>query len=114
MLTVSIIFFTLAALLGLTMAYLFFSGKPVPLFIPAAHGLLAVTGLLLLLIAWSQLQIGLLTPIIFFVLAATGGIYLVSFHLRNQRPPSGIIIVHGLVAATAFILLLLAAGRATG
>jgi hypothetical protein len=103
-------FFALAALVGITMAYLFITGKGVPFFIPAVHGLFAVTGLILLVITWSRTKAeALLTPIGIFVLAATGGVFLVSFHLRGRRPPSGIILLHGLIAVTAFILLVSAA-----
>lgn len=45
-----------------------------------------------------------------FLVAAVGGFTLLSFHLRGRSLPSALIIGHGLVAVTAFIVLLLSAG----
>lgn len=41
-----------------------------------------------------------------YVIAALGGFTLFSFHLRNKPLPSAFVAVHGLVALTALVLLL--------
>ena len=41
-----------------------------------------------------------------FVVAALGGFFLVSYHLRGQRLPSPVVVIHALVAVAAFLLLL--------
>jgi hypothetical protein len=41
------------------------------------------------------------------VIAALGGFYLFSFHLRSQMLPSAVVLIHGGAAVLAFVLLLL-------
>jgi hypothetical protein len=41
-----------------------------------------------------------------FAVAALGGFVLFSFHLRKEQLPTGIIMVHALVAIAAFLILL--------
>jgi len=41
-----------------------------------------------------------------FVIAALGGFYLFSFHLRRQALPIPVVIIHGLVAVISFVVLL--------
>ena len=47
----------------------------------------------------------LITALVLFILAAAGGMYLLSFILRDKQLPGKIAIIHGLVAATGVILL---------
>jgi hypothetical protein len=44
-----------------------------------------------------------------FVIAALGGFVLLSFHLRGKPLPTGLAVVHGLVAAVALVLLIVIA-----
>ena len=49
---------------------------------------------------------------ILFALAALGGLALAALHFRSggrERPPTALALVHGLVAATALVLLIIAA-----
>jgi hypothetical protein len=107
----SIVLFALAALGGLTMAGMKVSAKAIPLPLAIAHGLLAVSGLVLLI--WYILTVGgsglLNAAVGIFVLAALGGLTLFSFHLRRRNLPNPLILAHGAIAATAFIVLLYAA-----
>jgi hypothetical protein len=45
---------------------------------------------------------------VLFVAAALGGLYLVSHHMRQKPLPNGVIVIHGLVAVVAFLVLLTA------
>jgi hypothetical protein len=46
-----------------------------------------------------------------FVVAALGGFALFSFHVRKQQLPLAVVVLHGLLAVVAFVILL--AGVAT-
>jgi hypothetical protein len=48
----------------------------------------------------------LYSSIVLFGLAALIGIYLIAFVLQNKLPPKSVAIVHGLLAATALVLLI--------
>jgi hypothetical protein len=54
-------------------------------------------------------MVGTQIALALFLVAATGGFTLLSFHLRGRALPSALIIGHGLVAVSAFIVLLLSA-----
>lgn len=101
MLTTAIIVFLVAALGGAYLAAKIFAGKTPPLGVAVLHGLLAATGLVLVI--WYFLNepdpasavgigLGLL------VLAALGGFYLLSKHLGGKPHPKGVVAVHALAA----------------
>jgi hypothetical protein len=48
-----------------------------------------------------------MAALVIFVIAALGGFYLFSFHLRSQVLPSPVVLIHGGAAVLAFVLLLL-------
>ncbi|MGG3468620.1 hypothetical protein ABES02_14205 [Neobacillus pocheonensis] len=106
MLTASAIVFALAALGGLVLA----SREERPLSVAIIHGLVAATGLVLLIIAVIQGASGTLplTALVLFVIAALGGFVLFSFHLRNRPLPKGLIFLHGLLAVIGEVLLIIA------
>jgi hypothetical protein len=54
-------------------------------------------------------MVGTQIALALFLVTATGGFTLLSFHLRGRALPSALIIGHGLVAVSAFIVLLLSA-----
>ena len=89
MLPIAVGLFAVAAVGGLTLAVLHFKKKSLPLPLALLHGLLGASGLVVLLVA--ILQGG--TPakaayaIILFAVAAIGGFYLFSFHLRKKAFP---------------------------
>jgi hypothetical protein len=111
MFNTAIILFAIAALGGATMAFMHFKGRtPPPLALAALHGILAATGLIVLLLAVMKAGTGG-TPGIalgLFVLAALGGFGLLSFHLRGRALPNGLVIGHGLLAVAGFAVLLAA------
>lgn len=113
MLTVATILFAVAALGGLVLASLHFAGKPLPLALAVVHGLLAATALILFIISAATATASTLTvvSIALFVVAALGGIVLISFHLRGRRLPSTLVVIHALVAVAAFVLLLIFLGK---
>ena len=47
------------------------------------------------------------TAIVLFALAAIGGLYLLSFVLQKKETPKAIVFIHGALAATALVLLII-------
>ena len=103
------------ALGGLVMAVMRFAGaeRP-PSWLAMLHGLLAGSGLTLLLYAGfsagmptnAWLGTGLL------VLAALGGVFLnLTYHDKRLPLPISIVLIHALLAVTGFVLIFLAAFR---
>lgn len=104
------IFFALAALGGLTMATMRAAGTPrPPTWLALGHGAIAAAGLVTLIYtaATQTLPTAALVALGCFVLAALGGatIFLL-FHVRGKPLPMPLVIGHGLIAVTAFVLLL--------
>jgi hypothetical protein len=104
------ILFALGALGGLVMAMRAFKGEALPVPLAIGHGVLGASGLVLLIIGvlagtgggTARIALALL------VVAALGGFYLLSFHLRKQQHPKAVIVVHALVAVVGFLMLLMA------
>jgi hypothetical protein len=114
-LMIAAILFALGALGGLFMAVRSFKGQSIPVPVAILHGLFGATGLVLLLVAvltgmggtTAQIALGVL------LVAALGGFYLLSFHLRKERHPKAVIVVHALVAVVGFLTLLTAIFQTT-
>jgi hypothetical protein len=110
MLIVAAALFALAALAGLAMATIHFrQDRNPPGWLAGVHGLAAASALLILL--WAVLVQGGAAVLVawafgLFAVAALGGFFLVSFHVRSKRLPGAGVVVHALVAVTAFGLLL--------
>lgn len=105
--------FLLAALGGVLMAGIRFMGKrnPPP-WIAMLHGLLAGAGVTLLAYAAVTATIPPMATIalLLFVLAALGGLVLnLNYEWNRRLLPAPLLVVHALVAVTAFVLLLIAA-----
>lgn len=49
----------------------------------------------------------LIYAVIVFALAAVGGLYLATRHLKGSPPPIAVALIHGAVAATGLVLLVL-------
>ncbi|HLU40218.1 MAG TPA: hypothetical protein VK081_12600 [Planctomycetota bacterium] len=109
------ILFALAALGGVTLLTLRIRrGANPPLALAAVHGLFALAGVIALGVAVAQTDAGglPLASLVLFLLAAVGGATLLfGFHLRNRLLPVPIVVGHGMVAATAFVLLLVHLAR---
>ena len=104
------VLFTLGALGGLYLATLSFKGKPLPMPVAVLHGLAGATGLVLLIVGVMTGVGGGMARIALIVLlvAALGGLYLLSFHLRKQQHPRAVIVVHALVALIGLLTLVTA------
>jgi hypothetical protein len=101
----------LAALGGMALAAIRLGGTPrPPTWMALGHGAVAATGLVLLIIAamnpgiprMAQVALGV------FVLAALGGLAMfLGFHLKQKPLPVALVLGHGLIAVTAYVLLLI-------
>jgi|SRR3954465_15340186 hypothetical protein len=108
MLTVNIIAFALAAVLGLVIIKNWLTSANTSKAVVYAHGIFAAAGLVLLII--SLVNTGsknLQTSLILFVIAAIVGFYMFFRDLKGIMSPTWLGIVHGLVAVAGFVFLLL-------
>ncbi len=106
---ITILAFAVAAIVGLTMARAAFKGQLPPVASAVIHGVLAATGLVLLLIA--VLLHGATGParwaLGLFLIAALGGFTLaIGFHARRRNLPVGFVLGHAGLAFVGFLLLL--------
>ena len=114
MLGLAVVLFLAAALGGLYMAARIFKGAFPPAFVAVVHGAAAAVALVITILA--ALQPGAQPLVkygagILFV-AALGGFFLASFHLRRVPHPKGVVVVHALAAvAGVACLLLVVAGQ---
>lgn len=108
MLHATIIVFTIAALGGIVLAAHVLRDKLAPWFLSLLHAGLGATGLvlMLLMIVNGNTAQSLLISFALFVVAALGGFFLASFHVRKQLPPKAVVIIHAGVAVVAFLILL--------
>jgi hypothetical protein len=106
--TIALVLFAVAAVGGLMLAFMRVTNKPLPLSLALVHGALAAAGLVLLAVgAFSVKGTGQTRlALALFVLAALGGFTLFSFHMRKRQLPMPIVVIHGLVAVAAFLILL--------
>ncbi len=114
-LIIAAVLFALGALGGLFMAVRSFSGQSIPVPVAVLHGVLGATGLVLLLIGVLAGMGGGTARIalIVLVVAALGGFFLLSFHVKRERHPKAVIVVHALVAVVGFLTLLTAIFQST-
>lgn len=108
MLLYSIIIFAVAAVGGVVLASKVLTGKFAPWALSIVHALLGAVGLILLA---SEVVLGtgagrLTAALALLVVAALGGFYLASLHLRRQIAPQGIVFIHASVAVVGFLTLL--------
>jgi hypothetical protein len=107
----AVLLIALGAAVGLYMATQHFRGRTPPRGIVAAtHGLLAVSGVIVLLVAARESglrEVGLWALCLFGV-AALGGLYLATQHMDQKRLSSPVIVIHALVAVVAFLMTLAA------
>lgn len=97
----------IGAIVGVLMLTNLLKGHHIPKALTFIHGGLVVTGLILLIIFnLRQPAHANWMSVIFFVLAAMGGIYILLHDIRHQKVPLPIVLIHGAVAATGFIILL--------
>jgi hypothetical protein len=108
MLNVAIAVFAIAAVGGLILALHVLRAKFAPWPLSVLHALLGAAGLVLLALAVLREGAGSLATwsLGLFVVAALGGFFLASFHVKQKLPPKAVVVVHAGVAIVAFALLL--------
>lgn len=99
--------FAVAAVGGLIMAVRVFGGRMPPWTLSLLHAAFGAAGLVTLgLVVYEAPQDTLiLVALGLFVLAAFGGFFLASFHLRGTPHPKPVVALHALLAVTAFVIL---------
>lgn len=102
----TIVLFSLAALLGIFLLTFVLRSKQTPKAVTFTHGPLAATGLVLLIIYSLQNSPAPIASLVLFVIAATGGIVLITLDLTRRIVPKWLALMHGLIAVTGLILLL--------
>ncbi len=110
MLYVIVALFAVGAVMGLILANAIISGKPsTPKGVVVAHGLFVASGLVALIVYMINNPDNYpKVSLILFVIAALGGFYLLYNDLGKKKPgPTGVVILHALLAVSAFVLLLL-------
>jgi hypothetical protein len=111
--TLPLVLFAIAAVGGIIMAVIRFSGKPVPpLGLALLHGLLAAVALILLIVAVTKAAGGSGSATIalaLFLVAALGGFVLFTQHLRKGPLSIPLMVIHALVAVAGFLTLLVGA-----
>jgi hypothetical protein len=108
MLTYALIAFAIAALGGLFLSSHVLRGKFAPWVVSIVHALLGATGLLMLLSEVVQGTAGsrATAALALLVVAALGGFYLASLHLRKTIAPKGIVFLHAGLAVVGVLVLL--------
>lgn len=101
--------FVLAAVTGFYLAVNHFRSEQLNVGPVIAHGIFAASGLVVLIVGGirSGLSGMVLYALILFVVAALGGFVLLTYDLRDRALPTPVVVVHGLLALTAFLLLLI-------
>lgn len=107
MITTAIALFSLAALLGMFLLTFVLKGRKTPKAVVFTHGPLAAAGLVLLIIYSVKYSPGPMESIILFAIAATGGLVLVIRDITGKSIPKWLAVVHGLLAVTGFVYLLI-------
>ncbi len=99
MLTASVILFMYAAISGLVMAVAIFKGAKRWVPLALGHGILAGTALVLALwVSAATADPAIKYGVAVLLLAALGGFFLLSFHLRRKPHPWLVVVLHALFA----------------
>jgi len=106
MLTYAVIVFAIAAVGGLILATSVLRGQLAPWALSLGHAALGAAGLVLVLIAVLHGAASNATiALVLLFIAALGGFFLASFHLRKQPGPKPVVLIHASVAVIGFLLL---------
>lgn len=108
MLTYALLAFAIAALGGLVLASRVLRAKLAPWPLSLLHSGLGALGLILLLAVLVQggASQPLVVTLVLMLVAALGGFFLASFHLRGKLPPVAVVMIHAGVAVVGFLTLL--------
>ena len=110
MICIPIILFAIAAVCGLTMVFLKFSGKGLLWSLVIPHGIFAAAGLGVLIVdvLTQARHFLIILALILFLITAVGGFTVLSFHLRRKKQPNSLIVLHGGAAIISYIILITA------
>jgi hypothetical protein len=97
--------FALGAIIGMYLLALVLQKKETPKFVAFIHGAF-VAAALILLIVYNSSHPGFMESIVLFIIAALGGLVLITRDLTGKPIPRWLAVVHGLVAVAGFIFLL--------
>ena len=113
MLQTATVLFAIAALGGLTMAGIRFArGHNPPAWLAMGHGLLAASGLTLLVYALCTSpvpQLAMAALALFLLTAVGGAVMSLAYKWRQRLLPAWLVIAHAIAAVVAFVLLGVAA-----
>lgn len=110
MLNYALISFAVAAVGGLVLAASVLRGRLAPWLLSLVHAALGALGLVLTLMAVLNGSSGAVSLALgILVVAALGGFFLASFHLRGEPGPKAVVVVHALAAVTGVVILAAAA-----
>ena len=108
MLSYALVVFAIGALGGIALATFVLRGRLAPWPLSLLHAALGAIGLLLVI--YAALTAGIsnaaLTALVILIIAALGGFYLASIHLRGRVAPRPIVFIHAGVAVIGFLTLL--------
>jgi hypothetical protein len=109
MLQWAVIIFAIGALGGLVLASSVLRGKLAPWALSLLHAALGATGLVLTAIvvfgAGEAVPDHVGLALLLLLIAALGGFFLASYHLRNKPGPKPVVLIHAGVAVIGFLLL---------
>lgn len=108
MLTYALIAFAVAAVGGVILAAHVLRDKFAPWVLSLLHAALGGLGLVLLiaLLLQGSASQGVLIGFVLLLVAALGGFFLASFHLRKRLPPKAVVVIHAGVAVVGFLTVL--------
>ncbi len=108
MIIYAVIVIAIAALGGLYLAVHVLRDRLAPWAISLLHASLGALGLILLIAALVQgnASQAVVIGFVILLLAALGGFFLASFHLRKRLPPKAVVVAHAGVAVVGFLIVL--------
>ena len=105
MLLIAIVFFLLAAMLGIYLLSYVFAEKNTPKGVVIIHGFLAFLGILFLIL-YSFFYTIPLFSLIFFIVAALGGGFMLKLDIFGKKIPKILALGHGVIALVGLLLLI--------
>lgn len=107
--------FAVGAIGGLVLASSVLRGRTAPWSLSLLHAALGATGLVLTALvlfgSGESAPSNVALALLLLVIAALGGFFLASYHLRKLTPPRTVVLIHAGVAVVGFVLLASAAFR---
>lgn len=106
--TYALIVFAIGVLGGLVLASSVLRGRLAPWSLSLLHALLGASGLLLLILAVVQGSASgrVLGALGLLAVAALGGFYLASLHMKKAIAPKAVVLMHASLAVIGFLVLL--------